>query len=302
MSAYGYAATASQLVLVVAGAPLLTGLMRQVRARMEGRAGAGLLQPWRDARKLLRKEPITPVGTGPAFHIAPALVVATALVVAALVPLLSTDTPLAGRGDLIVVVALLALGTVALALAGLDTGTAFGGMGPSREMTVAALVEPTLLMAVLALSVPAGTTDLAAIVEGAVHDPARLASPASLLAASPLTAAALTLLAYAVARPLVALDPGPAVQALPVGLAVVLVGFFVLATRRRALSQVVGFLLLDNGITATAFLATSGVPLIVELGVSFDVLLAALVLQVLTARMRAAFGTTDLDDLRELHD
>jgi hydrogenase-4 component E len=122
------------------------------------------------------------------------------------------------------------------------------------------------------------------------------------VAASLLTAAALTLLAHAVARPLVELDPTPATRALPVGLAVVLIGFFVLVTRRRALAQVVGFLLLDNGITATAFLAASGVPLIVELGVSFDVLLAVLVLQLLTVRVREAFGTTDIDDLRELHD
>lgn len=122
------------------------------------------------------------------------------------------------------------------------------------------------------------------------------------VSASLLTAAALTLLAYAAAQPLVELDPSPATRALPVGLAVVLIGFFVLVTRRRALSQVVGFLLLDNGITATAFLATSGVPLIVELGVSFDLLLAVLVLQILTTRMRAAFGGTDIDDLRELRD
>ncbi len=120
--------------------------------------------------------------------------------------------------------------------------------------------------------------------------------------ASLLTAAALTLLAYAVTRPLAELAPSPATRALPIGLAVVLIGFFTLVTRRRALSQVVGFLLVDNGITAVAFLATAGVPLIVELGVSFDVLFAVLVLQVLTARMRAAFGGTDLDDLRELHD
>ncbi|MFF7645068.1 hypothetical protein [Streptomyces canus] len=131
---------------------------------------------------------------------------------------------------------------------------------------------------------------------------ARETQPLVNVAASLLTAAALTLLAYAVARPLVELDPTPATRALPVGLAVVLIGFFVLVTRRRALAQVVGFLLLDNGITATAFLAASGVPLIVELGVSFDVLLAVLVLQVLTVRVREAFGTTDIDDLRELHD
>ena len=68
------------------------------------------------------------------------------------------------------------------------------------------------------------------------------------------------------------------------------------------MSQVVGFLLLDNGITATAFVAVSGVPLIVEFGVTFDLVLVVLVLQLLTVRLRTAFGSTDLDELRELHD
>ncbi|MFF5212501.1 hypothetical protein [Streptosporangium sp. NPDC000396] len=122
------------------------------------------------------------------------------------------------------------------------------------------------------------------------------------VATSLLVAAVLAMLAYAIAQPLVRLAPTPATQAVPVALTVLLVGFFVLVTRRRALSQVVGFLLMDNAITATAFLTTSGVPLVVELGVSLDVLLAVLVLQVLTTRMRAAFGGTDLDELRELHD
>lgn len=144
---------------------------------------------------------------------------------------------------------------------------------------------------------------LATLTADRVHrEEVRETQPLVNVAASLLTAAMLTLLAYAVSRPLTELNPTPATRALPVGLAVVLIGFFVLVTRRRALAQVVGFLLLDNGITATAFLATSGVPLIVELGVSFDVLLAVLVLQILTTRMRAAFGTTDIDDLRELHD
>ncbi len=137
---------------------------------------------------------------------------------------------------------------------------------------------------------------------GTVVAEQRESNPSVNIAASLLAAAALTLLAYAVSRPLVALSPTPAVAVLPVGVAVVLIGFFALATRRRALSQVVGFLLLDNGITATAFLAASGVPLIVELGVSFDVLLVVLVLQLLTVRLRDAFGSTDIDGLRELHD
>ena len=121
--------------------------------------------------------------------------------------------------------------------------------------------------------------------------------PASIVAAS-----LLTLLAYAASRPLVELDPTPTTHAVPVGIAMVLLGFFVLVTRRRALSQVVGFLLLDNGIATTAFLVTAGVPVIVELAVSLDLLLVVLVLQVVTARLRTTFGGTDIDELRELRD
>lgn len=130
----------------------------------------------------------------------------------------------------------------------------------------------------------------------------REAEPLVNVTSSLLAAAMLTLLAYAISRPLVALAPAATTRALPVALAVVFLGFFLLVTRRHALSQVIGFLLMDNGIAATAFLATSGVPLVVELGVSLDVLLVVLVLQVLAARMRLTFGRTDLDELRELRD
>jgi hydrogenase-4 component E len=137
---------------------------------------------------------------------------------------------------------------------------------------------------------------------GGAAEEQRETSPAVNIATSLLAAAGLTLLSYVVTRPLVALAPSPATAIIPITFAVVLIGLFALATRRRALSQVVGFLLLDNGITATAFLASAGVPLIVELGVSFDLLLVVLVLQLLTVRLRTAFGTTDVDELRELHD
>lgn len=122
------------------------------------------------------------------------------------------------------------------------------------------------------------------------------------VAASLLAAAVLMLLALAVSQPLVELAPSPATQAVPIGIAVVLIGFFVLVTRRRAVSQLVGFLLVDNGITAVGFLTTAGIGLVVEVGVTLDVLLVVLVLQILTGRMREAFGGTDLDDLQELHD
>ncbi|WP_194904037.1 hypothetical protein [Catenulispora rubra] len=130
----------------------------------------------------------------------------------------------------------------------------------------------------------------------------RESEPLVNVAASLLSAAALVLLAYAVAQPLARLEGSVGARALPVGLASVLIGLFMLVARRKALSQVAGFLLLDNGITAVAFLAAAGVPLLVEIGISFDLLLVVLVLRVLTVRMQSAFGATDLDDLRELHD
>lgn len=133
-------------------------------------------------------------------------------------------------------------------------------------------------------------------------DTRRETQPLVNVVTSLLAAAVLTLLAYAVSGPLVALDPSPAAHAIPVGIAVMLIGFFIMVTRRLALSQLVGFLLMDNGITAVGFLTTAGVSLVVELGVTLDVLLVVLVLQMLKTRMREAFGATDLDELRELHD
>jgi hydrogenase-4 component E len=130
----------------------------------------------------------------------------------------------------------------------------------------------------------------------------REARPLVNTTASLLVTAALTIVAYVVARPLVNLDPSPATRAAPVGFAIVLIGVFLLISRRKALSQIIAFLVLDNGIDAVAFLATLGVPVIVELGASLDVLLALVILGVLTGRMQARFGGTDLDDLRELRE
>lgn len=122
------------------------------------------------------------------------------------------------------------------------------------------------------------------------------------VASSLLAAAVLTMLALAVSAPLTALAPSPATSAIAVGVAVVLIGFFVMVTRRRAVSQLIGFLLMDNGITTVGLLTGAGVSLVVELGISLDVLLAVLVLGVLTGQMAQMFGDTDLDELRELRD
>ena len=176
------AATGLQVIAILVGAPFVVGGMRQVRARLEGRAGGGIGQPWRDLRKLLRKQQMTPVGTTVVFAVAPAVVAGSALLIAAIAPFISTGSPLDSSADLFALVGLLFLGTVALALAGLDTGTAFGGMGASRELTVSALVEPTILLAVFALSIPAGSANLAAIVAAAARHPDRVVSPGGLLA------------------------------------------------------------------------------------------------------------------------
>jgi formate hydrogenlyase subunit 4 len=184
VNALGVAGGIAQPLLLVGGSPLLVGVMRQVRAKLEGRAGAGVLQPWRDLRKLfLHKESVTPRGTSEVFRYAPSVLMATTLVVCVVVPFVTVASAVDPLADLVAVVALLTLGAVAVALAGLDTGTAFGGMGASRETTILALVEPTLLVAIFALSVRAGSTSLSTIIMSFVDDPARVLSPASLLAA-----------------------------------------------------------------------------------------------------------------------
>jgi hydrogenase-4 component E len=133
---------------------------------------------------------------------------------------------------------------------------------------------------------------------GETREDAPLLNPTAAL----ITASLLTVLAYLVSPPLGG-DPGdPTARAVPIGIALVLIGFLLLVTRRRALSQLVGFLLIDNGIAAVAFLTSAGVPLVVELGASLDVLLVLLILQVLRSRMRVKFGDTDVTELRELHD
>ncbi len=178
----------SGLVIVVhlawalAVTPVLIGLMRTTRARLEGRVGAGVLQPWRDLRKLLTKEPTRAPGSTAVLGLAPILLVGSSLVLCALIPLVGTTALARVPGDLFVVVAVLLVGTVALALLGLESGTAFGGMGSSRHMLIAALVEPTVLLSIYALSVPAGTSALSAIVESRIADPSSLMNPVSLLA------------------------------------------------------------------------------------------------------------------------
>jgi len=171
-----------QVLGVMIGGPLLVGLMRTVRCRLEGRSGPPIRQPLLDLRKLARRERTSSDHTSWIFPLAPLVLVATTMVVAAIAPLVTTNPTFGWSADLFAVVYLLLLGSVALALGALDSGTAFGGMGASRAMTIGALSEPALLVAILALSVPAHSSNLPTIVTRSLSHPFWLATPERLLA------------------------------------------------------------------------------------------------------------------------
>lgn len=171
-----------QMLVIGLGAPLLVGLVRRVKARLQGQRGASVLQPYADLRKLLAKEAVVSETTSWIFRFTPYLLVATMLLSALLVPLLTTQTPLGFIGNIIVLMYLFLLGTFFLALAGLDAGSAFGGMGSSREMAIATLAEPTVMIAIFAIALRAGNTGLDEIVRRGASDPLLLLNPGHLLA------------------------------------------------------------------------------------------------------------------------
>ena len=177
-----YVVSAAQTCLVLALAPGLVGLIRWMKARLQNRRGAPVWQPYLELRKLFGKEVVVSSNASWLFHAAPFVIFASTVAIAVLVPVLVAPTALDRMGDLVVLVYLLLLGTFFLALAGLDPGSAFGGMGASREVTVAALAEPTVALAVFALALGAGSTNLGQIVVATLANPAQTVSPGHALA------------------------------------------------------------------------------------------------------------------------
>jgi formate hydrogenlyase subunit 4 len=169
------------VAVVAAGAPLLVGVLRTLKARLVGRRGPVPWQPYRDLRKLFGKTPVVSTTTSWLFTVTPYVLMSTMITAALAAPVLSSRPPLAFAG-IILLMYLLLLGTFFLTLAGLDAGSAFGGMGSSRAVAVAALAEPTVILAVLALSLRANTTNLGGVVEGLAHEPLLAANPVHLLA------------------------------------------------------------------------------------------------------------------------
>src|SRR5215813_3255356 len=177
----GYLLEIGQALLALLLAPGLVGFIRVVKARLQGRRGAPPWQPYYDLRKLFGKEAVVSRNASWLFRSAPYLIFATTVAVTMLVPLVAAPLPFDAVGDLLMVVYLMLLATFFLALAGLDPGTAFGGMGASREMTVAAIAEPTIALAIFGLAVGAGSTNLGRIVAETLSHPGAVINPGHLL-------------------------------------------------------------------------------------------------------------------------
>ncbi|GIL00463.1 MAG: formate hydrogenlyase [Alphaproteobacteria bacterium] len=153
----------AQMMAVLALAPLLTGFVRKVKARLTRRRGPPLLQPYRDLARLLRKEAVLAENASWLFRVSPYLVFAATWVAAALVPTFAVGLMFSWTADLIAIIALLGSARFFLALAGMDVGTSFGGIGASREVMIASLAEPAMLLTVFALALVAGSTQLSTV-------------------------------------------------------------------------------------------------------------------------------------------
>jgi len=153
-----------QIAMLLALPPFIIGLIRKVKARLQCRRGASVLQPYADLAKLFKKQPVVSSTTSWIFTATPYIVFSSTLAAGLLVPIFVSQNPFNFAGNVIALVYLLALGTFFLILAGLDAGSAFGGMGSSREAIVATLAEPAMMLSIFAIALTAGSTNLSTIV------------------------------------------------------------------------------------------------------------------------------------------
>jgi len=160
-----------QLILIPLLSPLFVGIIRKIKARMQNRAGASIIQPYRDLHKLFGKDEVISRDSSWIFKFMPYILFATTLIVATSLPFLTTALKNTISGDFLVIIYLLAIGTFFLALAGIDAGSAFGGFGSSREMTVAALAEGGLIFSMLTLALISHSTNLVEITQSISHLP-----------------------------------------------------------------------------------------------------------------------------------
>jgi formate hydrogenlyase subunit 4 len=169
MIAQSFIIEAVQIFILLATAPAFAGWVKTVKCRMQGRTYAGIFQPYRDIAKLFAKEVILAENASWIFRVTPYIVFGVTVMIGGLIPLISVDLPFAATADVIALVMLFAIIRFFTALAGMDIGTAFGGMGSSREMTIASLAEPAMLMAVFTVSLAANSTSLPRMVDIISH-------------------------------------------------------------------------------------------------------------------------------------
>jgi formate hydrogenlyase subunit 4 len=171
-----------QTALLLALAPLVSGCIKNWKAKLQNRRGPRIWQPYFDIAKYLHKDMVISEHASWVFPVAPYVVFVTSLLVGLMVPLLTVQAPLGLFGGALAVIGLLALGRFFLALGGLDPASAFGGMGSSREMTLSAIAEPALVLAIFTVAITAGSTDLSRIVAAGRESNFSLLNPAHLMA------------------------------------------------------------------------------------------------------------------------
>ena len=171
-----------QLLLLLAVAPLVSGLIRTLKARFQVRRGPDIVQPYRDLYKLFRKGMVLPDTASWIFTATPYVVFCATAIAGLMIPMISAQAPLGLFGGVLAVVYLLGLGRFFLALAGLDTGSSFGGLGSSREMTIAALAEPAMMLAVFTVATGANSTSLSEIAKVATSTTWHFLAPQQMLA------------------------------------------------------------------------------------------------------------------------
>jgi formate hydrogenlyase subunit 4 len=165
-----------QFVIIILFSPLIQGIIKKLKAGMQGRVGPGIFQPYYDLMRLFRKDMVISRVSSWIFRATPYIVFTSTVAAAMLVPVITTSSRLGMMGDVIALIYILALGRFFMALAGLDAGTAFGGEGSSREMTVAVLVEPMMVLSIFTAAIAAGSTNIARLAEiqGASYSPSHI--------------------------------------------------------------------------------------------------------------------------------
>ena len=172
----------AQLILLLVLAPLVTGVIRAMKARLQIRRGPGIFQPYRDLYKLFRKGMVIPETASWIFTATPWIVFFSTILAGLMIPMVAADAPLGLFGGVLAVIYLLGLGRFFLALSGMDSGSSFGGLGSSREMTISAIAEPAMMVAIFTVAIAANSTNLSEIARSALGQSWRFLAPSQILA------------------------------------------------------------------------------------------------------------------------